>query len=179
MQTVDGRHYEWCKHDYSSYAGVTHPVTVVTRHFGLEKILCGPSVYRYIRPMRSSWSGRVFAALFAFWFAFSLAEPAALHSCPMHGAGAASVHAHGAVAHHATGIHGSSNSDHAAKHCTCLGSCCASSANAAVPGAGVSVETVAAYATERHVSALRARAIAAPPFFLPYANGPPGPATVA
>jgi hypothetical protein len=130
--------------------------------------------------MRRSSSGRVFASLFAFWFAFSLAEPAAMHSCPMHGAGEASVHAHGAVAHHAGGTqHSSSDSDHAARHCTCLGSCCASSANAAVPCAGVSLETVAAYATERRTPGLRARAITAPAFFLPYANGPPGPATVA
>ena len=67
----------------------------------------------------------------------------------------------------------------AAKHCTCLGSCCASSANAAVPATGVSVETVAAYALERRMPALRARAVTAPPFFLPYANGPPRPAGIA
>ena len=130
--------------------------------------------------MRRSWSGRLFATLLAFWFAFSLAEPAALHSCPMHGASATSAHVHGAAAHHASGVqHHSSDSDHATKHCTCLGSCCASSANAAVPGTGVSVETVVAHAIERHMPALRARAITAPPFFLPYANGPPGLATVA
>jgi hypothetical protein len=130
--------------------------------------------------MRRSWFGRVFASLFAFWFAISLAEPAALHSCPMHGTDAANVHAHGAVAHHSSASrHSSSDSDHAARHCTCLGSCCASSANAAVPGTSVSVETVAAYSTEPHTPALRARAITAPPFFLPYANGPPGPAAVA
>ena len=130
----------------------------------------------YIRPMRRPL-GRTFAALFALWFAFSLAEPSALHACPMHGVGAASAHAHGAVSHHAE--HSSSDKQDAAKHCTCLGSCCASSANAAVPATGVSVETVATYALERGMPTLRARAITAPPFFLPYANGPPRPAGIA
>jgi hypothetical protein len=123
--------------------------------------------------MHRTWVGRTFAVLFAFWFAFSLAEPAALHSCPQHGAGVASAHAHGTAAHHTSATRHNSSDGGAATHCTCLGSCCASTVNAAVPGAGVSVETVAAHAIERHVPALRARAITAPPFFLPYANGPP------
>jgi hypothetical protein len=120
--------------------------------------------------------GRTFAALFALWFAFSLAEPSALHSCPMHGVGATSAHAHGAVSHHAAAPeHSSSDNQNAGKRCTCLGSCCASSANAAVPATGVSVETVATYALERRMPTLRARAVTTPPFFLPYANGPPAP----
>jgi hypothetical protein len=124
--------------------------------------------------------GRTFAALFALWFAFSLAEPSALHSCPMHGVGAASAHAHGAVSHHASAPnHSSSDNQPAGKHCTCLGSCCASSANAAVPATGVSVEAVATYVVDRGMFTLRARAVTAPPFFLPYANGPPRPAGIA
>jgi hypothetical protein len=128
--------------------------------------------------MRRSSFGRAFAALFALWFAISLAEPAALHACPMHGAGSANAHAHSAMSHHAAATeHSLPDSQNAGKHCTCLGSCCASSANAAVPATAVSVEPVATYETERQTPTEIARAITASPFFLPYANGPPQPAS--
>ena len=82
--------------------------------------------------MRRSTGSRIFAALWAIWFATALSEPAALHACAMHGL------AHGV--HAAQPQSGSSASApvaphaHAAKSgkapgpthadCTCIGGCC-------------------------------------------------------
>src|SRR5215208_218028 len=75
--------------------------------------------------MQRSWMERALAALMAVWFVFATIEPAALHSCPMHGphgaghvASAAADHAAGA-AHHVT----DGGRETAPQHCTCLGDC--------------------------------------------------------
>ena len=136
--------------------------------------------------MRRSWVARWFASLFAVWFAVSLAEPAMLHACRMHGmhtAGAASmapVHA----AHHAHGaLHGavpdSQRTSHPASHCTCLGSCTASSAGAVLPAPAESLRASAAFVAAAPIHAVVARAITSAPFVLPYANGPPAHAQLA
>ena len=75
-------------------------MTKVTRPRRREMV-CTRSESPYIRHMQRTRLARTFAVLFAFWFAVSLAEPAALHSCPMHGTSVASGHAHGLVSHHA------------------------------------------------------------------------------
>jgi hypothetical protein len=97
--------------------------------------------------MRRSLSSRVFAALFAPWFAFVVAEPVPLHDCPVHSLHPVSASAaamapmmdHGAIDHggdadmgHSpielaghVGHHGGSG--HTGHHqCCCLGMSCAS-----------------------------------------------------
>ena len=70
-------------------------------------------------------------ALFAAWFPLIMAEPAALHSCPLHGhmqSVVSAAHDHDAAgahhAHHGAASETSTPSGHGA-HCTCLGQCCA------------------------------------------------------
>jgi hypothetical protein len=59
---------------------------------------------RILNPMRGSWWHRLLSALLAVWFVLSVAEPAWLHACPMHGgrsaaASVATVDPVGAGAH--------------------------------------------------------------------------------
>lgn len=148
--------------------------------------------------MRRSCVARTFASVFAVWFAMTLAEPAALHACPMHGAtaaghahdavarGAADHHAdmHGRVMHHAsalgeTGSTGASGHQHAARYCTCMGACAVSSASAALPASVDIMQRVVIYATRSPRLTLRAHAIGPRPFFLPWSNGPPALAAIA
>ncbi|MFL5575508.1 MAG: hypothetical protein ACJ79S_06020 [Gemmatimonadaceae bacterium] len=138
---------------------------------------------------RPLWS-RAVAALVAIWFAIMMAEPAALHSCPMHGglavtAAAAGGHHHGgsvpaALAapseHAAQPQHGApAPVDHGAggHQCTCLGQC-AMGVGAAAPAAVVALAPV----VETHAT----RDAGLPDFeyvpvaaahVLPFANGPP------
>jgi hypothetical protein len=98
--------------------------------------------------MRRSLSSRVFAALFAPWFALVVAEPVPLHDCPVHSvhpvsasavATAASMMDHAAMDHDGDADMGPSaielavpeshhhGSGHAGHHqCCCLGMSCAS-----------------------------------------------------
>lgn len=69
------------------------------------------------RPFR-----RIFAAACGLWLALSLAEPAALHACAMHGSGS-SAHSH--ASHGALGAH-STHGHERAPTCTCIGGCCVS-----------------------------------------------------
>jgi hypothetical protein len=132
--------------------------------------------------MRRPWWYRAFAALSALWLAVVLAEPAALHSCPMHDA---AFHAagHGATDHHApahrTSAEHRSRPDAPAHpggalHCTCHGDCSATGQGSALPAA----VTVAPAASVRVVRATTTVASAAAPraaeHLLPFANGPPG-----
>lgn len=137
---------------------------------------------------RPLWS-RALAALLAVWFAIVMAEPAALHSCPMHGGpavaaasgghhaapapeAAASIHAaarHG-MAHHGAPVPADRGAGH---QCTCLGRC-AAGVGAAAPAARVvlaqAVETAAARDSglpdHEYVPVAAAHV-------LPFANGPP------
>src|SRR5215212_1831299 len=128
--------------------------------------------------MTRSWVERALAAVMAVWFVLVTIEPAALHSCPMHGAHAP-AHAGAtatAPAHHAAHAPASDASSPgapaAAQHCTCLGDC-----------AGVSL-AVLPVATHTPWPAAVAAVSALPPleagfippaadFALPFANGPP------
>lgn len=64
---------------------------------------------------------RVFASVFALWFAVALVEPALLHACPVHDTAAsptqAAAHAH--AGHEAA----PSSQPSAGEHCLCLGDC--------------------------------------------------------
>jgi hypothetical protein len=135
---------------------------------------------RILVAMRHTWIARSFAALFALWFAVSLTEPAALHACAMHGGGAVAGHHHASAAH-ASAAHdqGPSGSHGAPKHCTCLGSCTTSNGSAIVPSADTSIGAVATLNDVVELPAFRARVVTAPPFFLPFANGPPAPPVLA
>ena len=133
--------------------------------------------------MRRSLAARMFASLFSVWFAITLAEPAALHVCPMHNASAhgtqtaTQVDATHDAALHAMHAHTSPTSapggSHSGIHCTCLGSCTASSAGAVLPSAVASLGDAATFVVARVPTAPTARVVEAPEFFLPFANGPP------
>lgn len=76
---------------------------------------------------------RIFAAACGLWLALSLAEPASLHACAMHGSGS-SAHGHAS--------HGGAHSTHGHERvpiCTCIGGCCV----AATIGAPVATPLVA------------------------------------
>jgi hypothetical protein len=142
--------------------------------------------------MRRSLSSRLFAALFAPWFAFVVAEPVPLHDCPVHSAHAVSgvsalapdaashamMMAHGEMDHAAMQESAPAEHHHGSEHaghhqCCCLGMSCASAivalAPAPLPLAWVPVEVV------RNVP--RPAAIPLAPsgadHVLPFANGPP------
>lgn len=126
--------------------------------------------------MRRSLGIRVFAAVLAPWCALVMAEPMALHECAMHsGRGvqaSAAAHMHGRtpVAEHAP-AHGSSH-DGPARHCTCLGGCCAA-AILALPGVvELSVAPVSVRAARVADTADRI-ALPVAGHLLPFANGPP------
>jgi hypothetical protein len=71
---------------------------------------------------------RTLAVVYALWFAVVLVEPAAIHTCPMHGALHAAMHDTMPAAEHVHGGHdgaGSSQPRGRAKPCTCIGACCA------------------------------------------------------
>ena len=126
----------------------------------------------------------------ALWVALVLGEPSLVHSCPVHGGGAAAVGQHGdmaGMAGHAAATHGApaSNRDGGQRHhhaCTCPGDCTSTGTGPAalLPSPDVTVD-----AAERLVVAAAAptaesrRARPAPPHALPFANGPPAPARAA
>lgn len=130
--------------------------------------------------MRRSLPFRLFAALFAPWLAFSVAQPLALHDCPVHSVHAAAtasmadhmMMADGAMDHAAAPAHRhASHGSH--RQCCCPDSSCASLVVAlvspALPHAWVPVEI------QRNVR--RGEVNAFPPsnaeHVLPFANGPP------
>jgi hypothetical protein len=136
--------------------------------------------------MRRSWVARCFASLFAVWFAVSLAEPAMLHACPMHGAhaggqlGAPDAHAlHRAHGAGDVATHDTQRVPHPASHCTCLGSCTASSSGAVLPTTAALLPHPLTFSVAPPVHAVVARVITRASFLLPYANGPPAHASIA
>ncbi|HEV8408999.1 MAG TPA: hypothetical protein VGQ30_00735 [Gemmatimonadaceae bacterium] len=137
--------------------------------------------------MRRSLSARVFAALFAPWFAFVVAEPVPLHDCPVHSIhaveapaaeAAAPMMANGEMDHaamaHAAPAHHHGAPEHAGHHqCCCLGMSCASTAVALVPSPmtlawiPLEIQRVAMW------PASTPHARASGDHTLPFANGPP------
>ncbi len=133
--------------------------------------------------MRRAWWFRSLAVVLAAWFTVVMAEPAALHNCPVHGGAAAghaapAAHEH-AQSHAASMPDGGGQQQHAV--CTCVGTCCAARiAGAAVPGETVVVALVVTSQARRAVlPSTTAPSIDEPEFLLPYPNGPPANARVA
>lgn len=122
--------------------------------------------------MHRHWLERAFAAFVLVWFVVVTTEPAVLHSCPVHGpvAGAAV-----AAEQHGAGHSDASRApdDHHAA-CTCVGDCSAGGFSVGL----LTAEQRLVAATPRNSRAAPTQAdlprITAPPFLLPYANGPPG-----
>jgi hypothetical protein len=146
--------------------------------------------------MRRSFSCRLFAALFAPWFAVVVAEPVPMHDCPMHSVHPA-VHstAHGAgnamrmdgmpamdehdvasttgTSNDAPGESAPTSAHHGAHHQCCCLDCC--SAGAAAP-VGRAPELSWAPVAIRMAIPRAAAAVVAPAaadYALPFANGPP------
>jgi hypothetical protein len=105
----------------------------------------------------------------AVWLAFSLSEPAILHSCPVHDAGVSGHSMHGGMASmHQPANHSRSNG-HA---CTCIGSCCS------VAPVGLAAESIsiafAATTTVRDTGLPDYEYLpVAAAHVLPFSNGPP------
>jgi hypothetical protein len=123
---------------------------------------------------RSLWQ-RAFASLFAIWFTISLVEPAALHSCPVHGGGTVS-----ATGGHGGGDHAGHDmptaptdapSDHA--QCTCLGDCTVGSATTIVPASAFELLTAIIRPYRPVLATAGLRPVAHAPHTLPFSNGPP------
>jgi hypothetical protein len=119
---------------------------------------------------------RALATLLLLWFAIVSAEPALVHSCPMHdGAGAARTAVAAAHGGDAVGHDGHHAPDDKGRHraCTCLGECSPGAAAPAVPAArlGLVVATITQPRAELPTAGVRA--CVGPRFLLPYANGPP------
>ena len=135
-------------------------------------------------PLRRSWLHRSISALCAVWLAFIVAEPAALHSCPMHGGhGAAAAAAaltgldatagnhHSAVAEHEHGA--PANHEQNNRYCSCVGQCNATGAVAAVPVPAVRLTDVVVRELRVTLPSRDAQPNGATEHLLPFANGPP------
>jgi hypothetical protein len=134
--------------------------------------------------MHRHWWERAFAALLLLWFTVGTVEPAALHSCPVHGwPAAAPAHApaggaahvaddHAAVAHHAPARPAP---DHDGGHrcCTCIGDCSGAGTVTGIPSASLALvpTTTGPARVERPHAATRR--VASPAALLPFATGPP------
>lgn len=125
--------------------------------------------------MRRSGLERVFAALMLLWFACITGAPASLHSCPVHDPARVPTGdtAHAAHPHQSPSPHG----DHAA--CTCLGDCSAGGMAPGIPAVRATLPAVAHTEPRAPLPQPDSPALTAPPFLLPYANGPPGARRVA
>jgi hypothetical protein len=115
---------------------------------------------------------RFVTALWALWFGAALVEPAAMQTCPMHGAHAA----HG-MSMPAGATHRSDHSPparHSSHSCTCLGACC-SAPTIAMPRAEIAALPVAAVVVAFVIDRYRDETApaAAPRYSHPFANGPP------
>ena len=128
---------------------------------------------------------RSLAGVLATWLAICLAEPAQLHTCPMHGGlaivtgasgsthGPSSTADHGATRSVAGHSHHDQNSDSHSRQCTCLGDCNAGSAPIGIAAAGISLVTVAVIETSTAPVVYDSPRVVSADFLLPYSNGPP------
>lgn len=123
--------------------------------------------------MRSRSIHRVFSALLLGWFTVVIGEPVALHACPMHDAAAP---AQTPDVHQSHDAHAPTHRAPADHHgaCTCLGDCSAGSAVSGVPVEPVALANVSWRQSRVVLPPATLAALPSPPFFLPYANGPPG-----
>ena len=119
---------------------------------------------------------RSLIAIWGVWLGVVFSEPAALHSCPMHGDHAAHLSgtpasapmSHGAMSHDASHQHDSG------KPCTCLGTSCCTAATV-LPDAPVAeiLTTDVQVAVVVYPAVANQSTAVAPPHSLPFANGPP------
>jgi hypothetical protein len=127
--------------------------------------------------MRRPWWERSFAALFALWFALSLAEPAALHSCPVHGGGlvVADAATPAPDAAHAHAGHADPGPSDQQQHhgCTCLGDCSVGGAASGLPSASARIASVATRPVRVALPPATPSVATGAPHTLPFANGPP------
>jgi len=123
--------------------------------------------------LRSRWS-RLLAALLTLWLGVFLADPDALHACPVHSPVAAQAHGH--AGHHDMGRDMGHDMGHDAHHaghaCSCPGPCCAA---ATTPLPAVSLELVlgAPVVVARPGRPEHEYVAAWVDFVLPYATAPP------
>ena len=122
---------------------------------------------------RHRWS-RACSAFLAVWFALVVVEPAAFHSCSMHGGqhgtpAAASVAGH---EHHADASEHAPTPDSAKQYCTCLGDCSGAS-RWGLPAHPVAQWTLDVLAARELVALESAYTPVTSDFILPFANGPP------
>jgi hypothetical protein len=126
------------------------------------------------------WS-RLFAALFAVWFAVVIGDPGVLHSCAMHGTGhgshgsASATATHGAHAGQAAmaGHHADGPAPHQPAPCSCVGHCCAAPAVVTLPVADALELPAVAQVCAEPIPPAVSDAPASPALRLPFANGPP------
>jgi hypothetical protein len=124
------------------------------------------------------WS-RLFAALFAVWFAVIIGDPGVLHSCAMHGAGhgghGAATTTHAAHGGHAAaaGHHPDTSAPAQPGPCSCVGHCCAATAVAPLPLAPALELPTTAPAPAEPLPPAASDVPASPALRLPFANGPP------
>ena len=117
---------------------------------------------------RTPWS-RAFAVLMAVWLAVSLAEPAILHACPVHG-GIGAEASHAAMPH---AMHHPVRHEDQARHlCSCIGACC-SAAPIGLATAPISVASSAIVVTTDALLPEYSPSGASAEHVLPFANGPP------
>jgi hypothetical protein len=123
--------------------------------------------------MQRSWWTRAFATMLAAWFAIAVVEPAALHTCPMHGGPAGAHAAHGAAEHAQSAADHGAPERSSSRQCTCLGDCVGVSGGA-LPAALPRMHVPAAVATAGEIHAFGPELLPSPPgLLLPFANGPP------
>lgn len=123
------------------------------------------------------------------WLAISLAEPAQLHTCAMHGGLAIGASGHsgphatasshsGAATHHAAPAPDAApadshqDRDSHSNQCSCLGDCSVGKPPVALPGTAARVAAAAAHARQAAYD-YATPTLVAPPFLLPFSNGPP------
>ena len=119
--------------------------------------------------MRDHRLKRAFAALVLLWFVVATTQADTLHRCSVHGASVATTE-HGGGAGHSH--HAEAPADDEAT-CSCVGDCSAGGFSVAISGAEQRLVTVTLHDTGGSRIDTDAPKIAAPAFFLPYANGPP------
>jgi hypothetical protein len=132
--------------------------------------------------MHRSWPRRAFAALMAALslLTFGVAGEAA-HVCPVHDpvlarVATASASAHASSAAHGELEHHDSDGGHRASSCCCTGSACTAPA-VALPAHAVPLATAPVNSPRTPRLPEYVRAAASPAYFIPFANGPPLPAS--
>jgi hypothetical protein len=140
--------------------------------------------------MRRSPLGNAFAAVMLLWFALVTAEPAVLHSCPVHSghvqgstvnrgehdaASGAGDHSHHAASGSPAAQEAQSHDGDApaAHRCACIGDCSTGTSIAGLPSARVAIATSVEWQVRGTVVRDASPIVTAPEFLRPYANGPP------